>query len=447
LRDIIPQIKTLLETARNHQGFRKYGENTFWLFVEKALRMILGFAVGIYVARQLGPGQYGMLNYAINFVSIFGVLVGFGMDFILVRELVNKTHPEAVILGTAGGLRLAAYGIMLLGLGSGLLVSGDDHSTQLLIIIIGAGYFFQIFQGLEAYFQSGVLVRYVVWSQLGALLVVAAGRFYFAWNHAALYAFAAMESLLLLLTFSGMWFFYVRTGHRLCRWRFERNYAFKLIKDSWILLLSGMLVILCMRVDQIIIKRMLGAEAVGNYAVMNRLVELWYFIPTVICTSLFPSIIGVREFSREKYERRLLLLYTLMLWGGIGVFLLNMLFGKWLIKLLYGAKYEVAGDLIGWYSLVAIFVFFGMVRGKWLIAEGIQKFSLADSSAGLVLIMVLNIWLIPYYGLKGSVIAAVSMTVCVSVLSPLAFRRSRESSRFFLRALNPFVVFKGGRSD
>jgi len=441
VQKIWQQATALFEQARNHQGFRKYGKNTVWLFAEKAVRMLVGFTVGIYVARQLGPEQYGMLNYAINFVSIFGVLVSLGMDFILVRELVNKTQSEDTVLGTAGVLRLAAYGLMLIGLACSVWLAKDDQTTQLLITIIALGYSCQIFQGLEAYFQANVLIRYVVLSQLGALLVVAAGRFYFAWGHFPLYTFAALESLLFLLTLIGMCIFYHKTGHRIRNWKFDRNYAIKLWKDSWILLVSSIVIILCMRVDQIIIKQMLGDEAVGNYVVMNRLVELWYFIPITICTSMFPSIIGVREFSIERYRKRLFLLYALMVWSGIAVFLGYCFFGRWLVHLLYGVKYAVAGDLIGWYASMAIIIFFGVVRGKWLATERLQKYNLIDSVIWLFMIVGLNILLISYYGLKGSVFAGIIANFTCALLVPTFFKRSRESTKTFLMVLNPRKIF------
>ena len=69
---MIKNIKKSMLKFSNNKGFRKYFYNTSWLFVEKALRLIAGLFVGIYVARYLGPEQYGLFSYALAFVSIFG---------------------------------------------------------------------------------------------------------------------------------------------------------------------------------------------------------------------------------------------------------------------------------------------------------------------------------------------------------------------------------------
>jgi O-antigen/teichoic acid export membrane protein len=59
---MINQVKKLISKAYDHKGLRHYGANTIWLFAEKAVRMAIGFVVGIYVARQLRPTQYGVLK-------------------------------------------------------------------------------------------------------------------------------------------------------------------------------------------------------------------------------------------------------------------------------------------------------------------------------------------------------------------------------------------------
>lgn len=55
-----------LKSLKNHQGFMKYFRNTSWLFGEKILRMVVGLFVGIWVARYLGPEQFGLLSNYTN---------------------------------------------------------------------------------------------------------------------------------------------------------------------------------------------------------------------------------------------------------------------------------------------------------------------------------------------------------------------------------------------
>lgn len=85
---IINKIKGLVQ----HQGFRRYAANTSWMMAEQMLRIIAGLLVGIWVARYLGPQQFGLFSYVLAFTAIFGGIAKLGLDGIMVRELVN--HPE-----------------------------------------------------------------------------------------------------------------------------------------------------------------------------------------------------------------------------------------------------------------------------------------------------------------------------------------------------------------
>jgi probable polysaccharide biosynthesis protein len=62
---------------------------------------------------------------------------------------------------------------------------------------------------------------------------------------------------------------------------------------------------------------MLGNEAVGQYAAATRLSEIWYFIPTVVVSSLFPAIVNARRQSEELYCDRLQKLFDLVAWIAI----------------------------------------------------------------------------------------------------------------------------------
>ena len=77
-------------------GFRKIIGNTGWLLADRVLRMGVGLFVGAWVARYLGPAQFGSLNFALSLVALLGPLTTLGLDGIVIREIVNdpKKHIE-----------------------------------------------------------------------------------------------------------------------------------------------------------------------------------------------------------------------------------------------------------------------------------------------------------------------------------------------------------------
>ncbi|MCW8980673.1 MAG: oligosaccharide flippase family protein, partial [Altibacter sp.] len=68
--------------------------------MEKGLRILDAFFIGIWLARYLGPEQFGVLSYAESMVYLFTAVAAMGLDQIVVRELVKDIPRQNEILGT-----------------------------------------------------------------------------------------------------------------------------------------------------------------------------------------------------------------------------------------------------------------------------------------------------------------------------------------------------------
>src|SRR4051812_34385078 len=86
-------------------------DNSFWLFCDQVLRMAAGLLVGVWVARYLGPENFGWLNYAIATVGIVTSLTSLGIGAVVVRELVRSPEETAAWMGTAFFLRAGGAAI------------------------------------------------------------------------------------------------------------------------------------------------------------------------------------------------------------------------------------------------------------------------------------------------------------------------------------------------
>ena len=60
--------------------------NVFWALAGKFTGLASALLVGIFVARYLGPTQYGIMNYAVSFVTLFLVIATFGFENIEIRN-------------------------------------------------------------------------------------------------------------------------------------------------------------------------------------------------------------------------------------------------------------------------------------------------------------------------------------------------------------------------
>ena len=423
-------------------GLRKYFANTSWLLAERALRMAVSLFVGIYVARYLGPERYGLLSYALSFVWLFSALASFGLEDILVRELVRLPEQRNNLLGTVFWLKVCGSVVMGTAIAAVLLFKAESQQTYWLIAIIALGFLFQATNVVEFYFQAQVQSKFTVRAQAFQLLVTSIFKIYLVWNQAELiwFAFALMlDQAVVAVLFLIMY-----------RWKIEWfpffsftwTQAKKLMRDAWPLIFAGMVVSVYMKIDQVMLKEMLNTKAVGVYAAAVKLCEAWYFVPTAVIASLFPALIEARKKSEPLYEERVQKLYDLMVWGSVAVALPTTLLADWIILILYGADFQEAAVVLRLYIWAGVFVSLGVASSKWLVAENLQRYSFYITALGAVLNFSCNYWLIPIYGIKGAAFATLVGQVTVCFLSLSFFKKTRHNFLLVAKSLSIISAYK-----
>lgn len=427
----------------SHEGFRRYFSNTSWLLGEKILRMVVGLFVGIWVARYLGPEQFGLFSYAQSFVGLFATIATFGLDSIIVRELVKNKSRQDLLLGTAFRLKLIGALAVLLILSLAVSFTSNDSQTNFLIIIIASATIFQSFNVIDFYFQSRVQSRYAAFANAITLFISSLVKIVLILIGAPLIAFAwvvMFDSAILSL---GFIYFYLKTGKELMKWKFEKEMALSLLKDSWPLIVSGIVISIYMKIDQVMIKEMLGSEAVGQYAAAVRLSEAWYFMPMIIVTSLFPAIINARSSSEQLYYSRLQRLYDFMVWMAITIAIPVSFLSDWIINLLYGSQYNHAGSVLMLLIWAGVFVSFSLVTEKHINLINKQKYTLITTSSGAFINVIFNLFFINSYGIAGAAYSTLLSYAISNYISLFLIRGLRTN--FYMINKSFFLVDAGKR--
>lgn len=431
-----------IQSAMAHSGFRRYFFNTGWVFAEKILRLVSGLFIGAYVARYLGPSQYGLLNYAISVVAIMSVVSTMGLESILIRELVKNEKQRDVLMGSAFAIRLCGTVIVLLLLAAVNEATSHDRLTKTLIYVVASGTIFEMFGLIDYFFQARVLSKFVVWSQMTALICISIFRIVLIVNEADLVWFAWSSVLDFFVIGVGLIIFYHKAGFRMMWWKVDRAIVKALLRQSWPMIFSALAVTIYLRIDQIMIKWMLGDEANGHYGVAVRLAELWNFIPVAICGSVFPAIINARTVSHELYIKRLQRLYDLMIVLSVSIAAVMTLLSGWVIVLLFGEDYSPATSILNWYIWSGIFVFLGVANGKWVISENLQVFRMVTLIASCVINIVLNYVLIKTIGINGAAISTLVAYAFAGYFCFLLTPRTREMFFTMSESFNPVKVIK-----
>lgn len=432
-------ILTILKDLKSHKGFLKYFKNTSWLFGEKILRIFAGILVTVWIARYLGPERFGLLAYAQSFVFVFMIIASLGLDGIVVRELVRNSNLYNKILGSAFILKLIGAIIVITFLSLVVQITDNDDSTNLLIFVIAASIIFKSFNVIDFYFQSQVLSKYVALANSISLFLSSIAKIILIICQSPLITFAYVIVFESIVLAGGLIYFYVKNLQlKFFSWRFDWKICKKLLKDSWPLIFSGFLISIYMKIDQIMIKEILGVEENGQYAAAVILSEAFYFIPVVIASSLFPAIINAKKNNKKLYVTRLQRFYSMMIWMAIAIAIPTTFLSDWLVNFLYGERYSQASGVLKIHIWASIFVFIGVANGKWLINENLQFFSMINTVIGVVTNVALNVILINKIGIEGAAWATIisqSMATCFCLL---LFKKTRVS--FFRLSKSLFLI-------
>ena len=419
-------------------GFKRYFANTSWLMGHRVLSMVVALFVAVYVARYLGPERFGLLSYAMSFVGLFMALSTLGLDGIMVRELVKTPEHRDELLGTAFWLKAGGAVLMWAGIAAAIPFTHNDTQTNILIIIIAFAVIFQAFNVIDLNYQAEVKSKYVVYAHLVQLVVSSITKLVLVWIAAPLVWFACVFLLDTVVLAVGLTTIYFQTTGKVWYWKWRWQTAKELLRDSWPLILSGMAISIYMKIDQVMIKEMLDSEAVGNYAAAVRLSEAWYFIPMAITSSVFPAIINAKKQSKELYYQRLQKLYDLVVWLAVAIALPTTFLAPWVIKVLYGEAFLPAAGVLSIHIWAGVFVGLGVASGRWLLCENMQKEAFYRTFLGAICNVVLNIIMIPKYGISG---AALSTLISQSIAAYFYDALNHKTRGVFWMKTHSFNVF------
>ena len=412
----------------SHDGFRRYFTNTGWMFFGQIFSLLVSFFIGAWLARYLGPENYGVLNYSLAFAGLFAFVASLGIDGILNREIIKFPENYNNLLGTAFVLKLIG-GILAFCLTCvSVFIFESEFLVRLLIILFAFSFILQSIGIIGIFFQSKVQAKKNIQAQLFAMFLSSLLKILLIIMH------LGVIWLILIYTLDALWIglgyvvAYRKTGLKILHWKFNKVIAREMLLNSWPLMLSGAAIFIYMKIDQVMIGRLMGNESVGLYSVAIKLSEIWYFVPSIICTSLFPAIVNARKTNLENYRQRLKRLYFLLAGLAFIVSVITSFIARPLIISLFGSAYALSAPILQIYIWSGIGIFVAAAVNQYLIAENMVKTVFVFSVFGMLINIVLNLILIPTIGLYGAAFASlVSYTItpiCILIFDKILKKKN-----------------------
>ena len=424
---------SLLQRIQKQKNLQNVISNTGWLFADRLLRMGVGLFVGIWIARYLGVKQFGIFSYASAFVSLFLSVSTLGLPSLVIRTLTEEKEEKNRVLGTTFYLQLLG-GFLALIL-SVIIISTLEVNNQLMVnmvVVLGVVGIFQSFDTIDLWFQYKVKSKYPVFARNIAFAIVSVVKIILISLHAPLIAFAWAVLAEVIIGKISLIFFYKLNGHSIWMWRWSSSLAQKLLRESWPLILSGITIMIYMKIDQIMLGNMMGDKAVGLYSAAVRVSEVFYFIPTAITTSIAPSIYSSQNNDSELvFTKKMSQLLRLLCFGAFLIILPMSFFSNQIILFLFGAEFHSAGIILAVHIWATLFVFMGVGTSLWFISQGLSHLSFIMTLIGAILNVILNFILIPHYSGLGAAIATVVAYAIAAFLANYILAKTRKI--FFLQ--------------
>jgi len=426
----------------------KAAHNVFWLIAERGLKAVGGVALGIMIARHLGPEHYGCYGAAIGLATLSKEAVVLGFDRMIRRDLAARPNDAGKIISTSVCLSLvlgfaAAIGLSLM---ARHLVS-DEETRHLTLIVVWMAIptaFFSCEVWFEASGQAKPLVRTrnVVWTTFAVcrLVMVLSGG--------GVYSFAILALVEWVATYAAVCGLVHHIHRNSFHFAFDVAQLRAWFREGWPMVLMVVVGSTADRVMVLIVHNLAPTDAEAGYLnAALRITEVWWSMATIVAAVLLPRIVALQLSDPQRCERATQLYSNVSLLVGFAAAFAVSLTAPFLIPWLFGKAYAPSAII-----LVIIFwsgpaIFPSVARAQFWVSRGMLALDLPTVISIALIQLGLSLYLVPRHGAIGAAIAMVSaqwLGFYGLTLSVPALRRASAPQFAAFRALrSPVTTCRG----
>lgn len=426
-------MKKIFCIIKNKFAGSKEAKNAIWIIGGRIAQMILSFFVGVLTARYLGPSNYGIMNYAAAYVAFFTAFCTLGINSVIIKDFVDHPDEQGEAIGTTLVLRAVSSllsAIMIIGIV--MIIDRDEPITIVVTALCSVALVFQIADTLNYWFQSRYQSKVSSMATLIAYMITSAYRIVLLIMQKDIrwFAFATSIDYICVAVILFVAYKYEK-GPKLT---FSYQKAKQLLSKSYNYILASMMVAIYGQTDKLMLKQMMDEANVGYYSLASTINNMWVFILVAIIDSIYPTIIQYAKTDAKSFEKKNKQLYAIVIYVSLIVAVGFMVFGNWIIKLLYGEAYLPAAmplKIVCWYT---IFSYLGTARNAWVVSTNNQKYLKYICGGAAVANVVLNALLIPVWGASGAALASLLTQVSTIVIIPYFIKDMRPNVKLMLEA-------------
>lgn len=433
---MLQRIKEFL--FQNRDTRQTVVKNAFWLLTGQIGSRLFRAIIIIYAARILGTSGYGVFAYVLGLAGFFTIFADIGVGHILTREVSKKPEEASYYFATSFWIK-----VFLLLFTGGLIIFVAPHFSKIeaakaLLPLVALLTAFDGIRDLSIAFFRGKEKM-----QLEALVMGFTNITITVFGFIILSASPTPKALTLAYVLSAgsgtlLGVAVLRNQFSKLLSSFRKNFLRPILSSAWPIALLGVLGAFMLHTDILMLGFFRTPGEVGLYSASQKIVQLLYALPGILATSLFPVL--SRFVERSDYGK----VRVLMERGMGAVFLLalpltvgGIILGRNIISFLYGGEY-LAGTLAFQILVVSpLIIFPGYLLSNYIVAYNKQRKLAPLMGLGSLGNILLNILLIPLFGIVGSAIAT---TTALLIYNGSVWRIAKKINNFFtLRYLKKII--------
>ena len=424
----------------------RISKNSLTFFFGTIIDKLFSLIGIVLVARYLGENEFGIFNYALIYTSLFAVLVDLGTESILIREISRNPAKSARLIGNSIILKIVLTLCTLIICFIVTFFSQFPDKKAVIIYLMLINLVFSpklptLKSPFEAIFKSRLKAGFP------ALINILGSFIFFVLVIVMIQTNSPLELIVLGYVFSGLpglIFLYIKSKKIIApEYSIDFGLLRSFLKESLPLALYALLIGLSNRMDVLMLSWMKSDAYVGLYSAAFRLTLPLSFIPVSLAVSILPVISKLYNDKDESLGKIYQFSLKIMICFVLPFALIIYTFSGNIINTLYTAQYASSVNALKILIISQVFLFLNVIMYHFIIAVGKQKRGLYVVGVMAVMNFVLNLFLIPLYGIEGASIATVITELSALILwicfTKDYFKSLRLSSYIKIIVLNVFT--------
>lgn len=394
---------------------RKVAKSVSLMILDNIANKFISLLIAIFLARYLGVSGYGNYIFITTYALFFGVFIDLGINVVVVREISKNRERAEELIANSIGIKLTLFVLAFLLAFSLINLLGYPSEIKIGVLIALLSLIFtSLVPLLVTIFQADLEMEYPAFVDFVSKLVLLVGTLLIVYEKGGLLILVLAVLLSSITGFVLLYLFSLRKIH--VGVGFNKKVWREILSPAVFLGLSGVFSSVVLRVDTILISLIKGNIEVGYYAPPSQLTDAVTLIPIAFVTVLFPLLSTYSKTSKQALATSFRLAIRYMLALSIPMAFGTMLLSNRIITSIYGALFSPSSPVLVIMVWCDILYFCIIITDCLLISLDKQRNTFTAMGIGALSNILLNLLLIPPFGLIGASIALLLSYVLITIL-------------------------------